>query len=201
MDMEEREAPMKKLNLLLTTTASVFLLTACGSDSDDKDSTIFEGSWQQKEFCERDGNESSTTVLTLKAGKVTTLITDYNDSSCQNKLRLNRLTGNYFLQQEVTLADGKKAQRVMVKVNKLEIAPPAEEYVNSANNSKFCGYNDWKLNQYKDVTDCENFNFKAVDEKDILRVENNTLQFGDDDSPKEDGYPTKLEQDPGLVRS
>lgn len=190
---------MNKATYLTALTASL-LLVGCGSDDKNESSSGIEGTWQPKEFCERDGNESSTTSLILSSGKVTVLATEYTDSSCKDKLLLARTSGNYFLQQEVTLADGEKAQRFMIKVNKLEIAAPSETYASNANNRNLCGHNDWKQNQYKDVTDCEALDFEPIDDRDIFRVENNTLKFGDDDSPKSDGYPTKLEQGEGLVR-
>ncbi len=198
MDMEERSG-MTKLSLLLTTVTSSILLAGCGSDN--KDSSPIEGTWQDKQSCERTGNTSEKILLEFNSGNVAITNTSYTDSNCTVLDEIVRVSGNYFIHNEITLSNGEKAQQIEIRLSKKEVTPPSESEATNANAVKLCGYTDWKKHELKDVTTCAAFDFLPQQSKDIFKVEGNSLFLGDDDQEKgADGYPLVLEQNSTLVR-
>lgn len=209
----------KTLLFFLTST----LLVACGSDSDDSDSTrvpmppagfgdnnslsAIIGTWHQT--CSTiEGNLAKQQQVEFGKNTVRLTVLDYNDSGCSasNLVSRNVFIGKYQQEAEIltTIGNFSASPLDVIYTQSLSTVFSAGE-VSARNKSRSCSRQDWAVGLEVDVSDWQAcfplFDIPQRQHYRLVRIEglsqNEPKLFLDNPLTgyQEDGYPKRLDSD------
>ena len=154
---------------------------------------VIDGAWQQDCTQVESGGSYNSRVI-YQDGKVSLYAHNYSDSQCKNTLARIQMSGRYSLGQAMQLDSGEPVNFLSQNINSIKAAYYGEEVIATSNEMALCNITDWSHGELQDVSVCDAFDLEAM-EKNIVKVIDQQLVYGDSNSRGLDGYPSQLEDD------
>ncbi|MEH6347588.1 MAG: hypothetical protein V7785_21005 [Bermanella sp.] len=157
-------------------------------------STELEGEWLQD--CRIEDQSSYRRKLEFIGNSISLELGGYNDSSCENVIYNQRATYSFILGDDQILASGESVTEMVNSMFSAHMAFYGEDIISEVNSNSLlaCGVTSWKDAVYKDVFECD-WTLKPAsnDFKEVVRITDNELTFGDDEYIGGDGFATQLQ--------
>ena len=163
--------------------------------------TQLEGNWLQE--CKVVGQSGQSRYLEVVGNSVLEEWTLYSDSSCDNILLSQTNAYQVDFGQSRILASGERVTQLYRHLFASQFTLHTTEindYFNHAQSALNCGHMPWQIDELKDVLECLNVQqaFPASS-RNIFKVTENDITFGDENFMGVDGFSTQLEAQ-GFVR-
>jgi hypothetical protein len=188
---------MKLTDLSIITLLMTNMLSGCGGSSSSESESIqtLKGAWQIN--CTADeGGESFDANIIYQEESFVYSFSQYSGGDCQNNKYRVQIEGNYELGDELELNSGNIALKLSQDVASYQIAYYGTSAISQLNNDQQCDHSNWSSGELQEISDCEYFEIDLESfKKDIVKIENSQLIFGDFDFIGENGYPTQFEEE------
>lgn len=175
-------------------------MTGCGSEDNEgfvkgaRSQSFLEGVWEIDCMINEDGDSSSSGRYEFRGNRIYLDARYFSDTSCSYQQIGLDIEATFSLGREVILNSGEAAIRLVSQPISAQLAYIESSHISALNERNICGYSNWSSGNYKEIINCEYFS-ELVDgfEKDIIKVDEDSLYFGDSDFLDSSGYPTRLE--------
>ena len=154
---------------------------------------VIDGAWQQ-DCTQGENGASYNSRVIYQDGKVSLYAHNYSDSQCQHTLARIQMSGRYSIGQAAQLRSGEQVNLLSQTIHTIKAAYYGADVIQTSNEMALCGMSDWSHGELQDVSACDVFDIHAM-EKNIVKVIDQQLVYGDSNSRGLDGYPTQLESD------
>jgi len=154
---------------------------------------VIEGAWQQDCTQGKNGESYNSRVI-YQDGKVSLYAHNYSDADCQDTLARIQMSGRFTLGQATQLESGEQVNFLSQKIDTIKAAYYGESVIEASNDLGLCGIEEWSHGELQNVTDCDAFDINAM-EKNIVKIIDQQLVYGDSQSRELNGYPDRLETD------
>ncbi len=159
-----------------------------------QETTALEGEWLQG--CRVEGQSGYRRKLEFIGNSISLELDGYTDTSCENIVYSQQVTYLFELGNDQILASGESVTEMVNSMFSAHMAFYGEDIISEVNSNSLlaCGLTSWKDAVYKDVFECD-WVLKPVSNefKEIVKINDNELTFGDDEYIGEDGFATQLQ--------
>ena len=159
-----------------------------------QETTALEGEWLQD--CRVEGQSGYRRKLEFIGNSISLELGGYTDSSCENIVYSQQVTYLFELGDDQILASGESVTEMVNGMFSAHMAFYGDDIISEVNSNSLlaCGVTSWKEAVYKDVFECD-WTLKADSNefKEIVKIDDNELTFGDDEYIGGDGFATQLQ--------
>ena len=172
---------MKQFILLLFTLLALTILSGCSKDDNLPPVAAIDGTWKSP----------SGVIVKIEKG-----VSSFEEIDIDNAMYVSFTLDD--MGTKTLQINDQVVQKLDIELLSFTDTPLIDSKVQSYNDSKKCGFDDWELNIAKDITECVRPDFDAT--KDIFLVEQDKLITGDINQIGTDGYPDALDYSNVLIR-